>query len=162
MRKGTFFFPVAHNDNHYFYSVDYICSLAMRWTLAACKGMPYRFPTKEVWWWKTRFHSWDNVAWLWTNVFQAGVTTPCPTIKEWHSNIRLSLYEGYEVWVLRSLRSYGGILSPLFQMWVYQLEQISLGDSDLEYEPNVCKSAPLIQNGLKLLLVKLGYTLGFI
>lgn len=35
--------------------------------------------------------------------------------------------------------------------------QISLGNSSLEYEPNVCNSARLIQNGLKLLFLKLGY-----
>lgn len=46
-------------------------------------------------------------------------------------------------------------------MWAHQLEQTLLDDSDLEYEPNMFNSAPLNQNGLKLLLLELGYPLEF-
>lgn len=40
----------------------------------------------------------------------------------------------------------------------HQLKEVSLDDSDFEYEPNICNSVSLNQNGLKLLLLKLGYT----
>lgn len=45
MRKGTFF-PVAHDDNHYFYSMDDICSLAMQRTLAHVQRNAVLFPSE--------------------------------------------------------------------------------------------------------------------